>query len=488
MGRPRVCRERRRTPGWSPADACDRLLALPLSVALALLCGGELAHGARTTTAVGGAVRAVAFTGDSLAIARTPPQGTLTVEHHVAGAAAATLLGTTLREADDQVQLAGSAQALAIGLQAVSEESFGPSRVFAGPAAGPLRQVAACEAGLLAPPVAVLGARIAWRHGACGDPSATPSAITPAAVVIGAADPAIAPAHIALDAGVLPVSIALTATGGLVGLLRPSFFAVDGEVRGFTLMTAGAALVTQRGGIVAPVGVLADGTRVFSLARLDAADGDEVCPNSLFTIAAGAGERRELPAGGCLIGADVPAGSASARAGTDRVFALVSAPTQASNGPPQVSAVSMRADGADRRVHASGSYRPPAGIAADGDRLAFWHARCGAAITDVVVVDGAGQDDASAPIASCRARVLTTTARVRTGRTTVRVRCPSGCRGLALDARHDPARRLRAFAFAPGTHALSLTLSKADRRRGRLLLALAVENGPARLAVIRLRR
>ena len=470
-------------------------LAFPLSVALAVLCGGELAHAARTTTPVGGAVRAVAFTGDAVAIARTPPRGTLTVERYVTGAAPATLLGTTLRDADDQVQLAGSAQALAIGLQPDSEESFGPSRVFAGPAAGPLRQVAACEAGLLAPPVAVLGARIAWRDGACGDPSQTPSAITPAAVVVGAADPGIAPARIALDPDVLPVSIALTATGGLVGALRPSFFAVDSEVRDFTLRTAGAALVTQRGGIAAPVGVLANGTRVFSLARLDAVDGgddddddDEVCPNSLFTIAAGATERRELPAGGCLIGADVPAGSASARAGTDRVFALVSASARASDGPPQVSVVSMRADGGDRRVHASGSYRPPVGIAADGDRLAFWHARCTGAITDVVVVDGAGQDEGPAPIASCRTRVLTTAARVRDGRTSVRVRCPSGCRGIALDARREPARRLRAFAFGPGTHALSLTLSKADRKRGRLRLALAVENGPARLALIRLRR
>lgn len=466
--------------------------ALPLSVALAVLGGGEPAHAARTTTPVGGAVRAVALTGDALAIARTPPGGALMVERHVAGAAPTGLLGTSLRDEDDQVQLAGSGQALAVGLQPDSEEGFAASRVFAGPAAGPMRQVAACEAGLLAPPVAVLGARIAWRDGGCGDPSGRPAAVTPSAVVLGAADPALAPTRIALDPTVLAVSIALTATGGIVGALRPSFFAVDSEVRSFSLVAAGATLVSQRGGIAAPVGVLANGTRVFSLARLDvesdADDDSEPCPNSLFTIAPGASERRELPTGGCLIGADVPAGSASARVGTDRVYALVSAPTRASTGPPQLSVVSVRADGGDRRVHASGSYRPPAGLAADGNRLAFWHTRCTDAITDVVVVDNAEQDAGPAAIASCRASVLTSIARVRDGRTSVRVRCPAGCRGVAVDAQRDPARRLRAFSFGPGTHALRLTLSKAIRRRGRLRLELAVENGPARLAVIRLRR
>lgn len=465
---------------------------LPLSVALAVLWGGELAHAARTTTPISGAVRSVAFTGDALAIARTPPDGTLVVERHVTGAAPATLLGTTLRDEDDQVQLAGSAQALAIGLQPDSEESFGASRVFAGPAGGPMRRVAACEAGLIAPPVAVLGARIAWRDGACGDPSERPAAITPAAVVLGAADPAIAPTRIVLDPNVLPVAIALGATGGLVGALRPSFFAVDSEVRGFSLVTAGATLLSHRGAIAAPVGVLANGTRVFSLARLYV-DGDgngdsEACPNSLFTIAAGATERRELAAGGCLIGADVPAGSASARVGTDRVYAIVSVSTRASSNPPQLSIVSMRADGGNRRVHASGSFRPPAGLAADGNRLAFWHTRCTDPITDVVVVDNAEQDEGPAPIASCRASVLTSTARVRNGRTSVRVRCPAGCRGIALDTQRDPPRRLRTFAFGPGTHTLRLTLSKEIRRGGRLRLELAVENGPARSAVIRLRR
>jgi len=339
----------------------------------------------------------------------------------------------------------------------------------------------------------VLGARIAWRDGACGDPSESPASITPAAIMLGAADPAIAPTRIALDPAVLPVSIALTGTGGLVGALRPSFFTVDSEVRGFSLAATGATLATERGAIVAPVGVLANGTRVFSLARLDASEDDgggerSVCPNSLFTIAAGATERRELPVGGCPLGADTPTSAAAARTGAGRVYAVVTASTRSSDIPPQLSVVSVDGDGDDRRVHASGSYRPPVGIAAEGDRLAFWHERCADAVTDVVVVDRSGQDGGAAPIASCRARVLTSTARVRDARISVRVRCPSGCRGIALDTQREPARRLRTFAFGPGTHRLALTLSRAVRRRGRLRLGLAVENGPARLAVLRLRR
>lgn len=458
---------------------------LALSIALLLLCGSAVASGARTTTVVGGEVRAIAFTGDALAIAHVPPGGTLVVERHVAGAAPARLLDTSLRDDGDQVQLAGSAQALAIGLQPFAEERFASSSVFAGPAAGPLRQVVTCESGLLAPPVAVLGARVAWRDGGCGDPSASPAAITAPAIVIGAADPAGATTRIALDPAVLPMSIALTGAGGLVGALRPSFFAVDSEVRGFDLTGAGATLVAERGAIAAPAGVLTDGTRVFSLARLD---GDGACPNSLFTIAAGATQRRDLPVGGCLVGADLPASAAAARVGADRVYAIMTAPAGAGDDPPQQAVVSMRADGSDRRVHASGSYRPPVGIAADGTRLAYWQPRCSDGASEVVVVDAVGPDAGPAPIPSCRAQLLTSTARVRGGRAAIGLRCPAGCRGAALDARRPQARPLRVFAFGPGTHALRLTLSTAIRRSGRLNLELAVANGPTRLAVIRLRR
>jgi hypothetical protein len=466
--------------------------ALSLSVALAVAGGGGTAFAARTTTTVTGNVGAVAFSGDGLTIAHLPPRRGMTVERFVAGSPPQPLLGTSLRGETDQIQLAGSGQALAVGLQRDSEANFAESRVFAGPATGPLREVASCQASLLAPPVAVNGARIAWRDGACGDPPADPTAIEPAAIVIGAADPAAAATRLALEPGLLPASLALPATGALVGTLRPSFFAVDSQVLGFGLSGSGATLITERGAIVSPIGVLPDGSRVFSRAKLVASDdearGGGVCASSLFTIGAGASQR-ELPTGGCLIGADAPASASAPRVAGDRVYALISSDAgRADDNLPRISVVSMRADGGDRRIHASGSYRPPQGLAADGDRVAYWQRRCSDANGDVVVVEGASQDRDAAGIASCRAQILTRSARLRDGRISISLRCPAGCRGVAVDQSGEIPQPLRSFALRAGTHALRLATSSAARRRGRLRLELSIESGPPRLGEIRLRR
>lgn len=465
--------------------------ALVLSVALTVACGCGQALAARTSSPVAGDVRALALAGDALTIARQPPRGGLTVERLVAGAAPQRLLGTSLRDGDDQVFVAGSAQALAVALHPQGGEGLGSSRVFAGPAGGPLREVSVCEAALLTPPVAVAGARVAWRDGGCGDPAGSPTALTPAAVVVAAADPAVTPARIAFEPALLPVSIVLTGDGGLIGALRPSFFAVDSEVRGFGPRGAGAIQLADTGRIVAPVGLLADGTRAYSTARLDAAVDSRACPNALFTTVAASPQRRALDAGGCLIGADTPSGPSAARVAGDRIVALVSEPLAAGGGghPPLVSLVSMRADGGDRRVHAQGSYRPPLGLAVDGDRLAYWHERCAPpGSSEVVVLDGVRQDAVPAAIESCRATVLTRTARVRDGRIAVQLRCPSGCSGVALDAAGEFPQRLRSFAFGRGSHTMAVTPPRAALRRGRLALELAVEAGPQRSALIRLRR
>jgi hypothetical protein len=460
-----------------------------LALALALLLGNDATLAARTTTPVAGDVRAVAFSGDALTIAHLPQRGGLTVERLAAGAASQPLLVTDLRGAEDEVQLAGSSQALAVGLQADAGESFGPSRVLIGPPAGPLREVSVCPAGLLAPPVAVAGSQIAWRDGACGDPPESSTGITPAAIVVGAADPAITPARIALEPNVLPVSIVLAGAGGMVGALGPSFFAVDSEIRALSPLGALTPLLAERSAIVSPLGALTDGTRAFSLARLNVGDGKAVCPNSLFTIADDAAQRRALAPGGCPLGADLPLGPSSARVAGDRVYAVIGDTRPRSGAdPPLTSLVSLRADGGARRVHASGSYRPPLGFAADGDRVAYWHRRCSDPGSDVVVVDGAAQDPGPSAIAACRARVLTRSALMRDGRISVRLRCAAGCRGVAADAGSEPHRRLRAFALQPGTHTLRLAVPAAARRRGRLRLELVVENGPARLAQISVRR
>lgn len=467
--------------------------AISLSAALAVLCADGSALAARTTTTVAGDVRAVAFSGDGVAVAHMPPRRGVTVDRFAGGAPPQQLLGTSLRGDTDQVGLVGSGQALAVGLQRDSEDGFGESRVFAGPATGPLREVASCAASLLAPPVAVFGARIAWREGGCGEPPASPTAIGAASIVIAAADPAIAPARIALDPAALPASLALTAAGGLVGTLRPSFFAADSEVIGFGLRGAGTTLVSERSAIVSPIGVLSDGTRVFTRMRLAGSEregrGGAACASSLFTVGASGMQRREVPTGGCLVGADTPASASSARASGDRIYALVSNDGGRSDaGLPRISLVSVRADGGDRRVHASGSYRPPQGLAADGLRLAYWHRRCGDANGDVVVVADAAQDGDAPAIASCQAQVLTRTARVRDGRISIRLRCPAGCRGVAVDQTAEIPQSLRTFALRAGTHTLRLAPTTAARRRGRLRLELSIEGGPGRLDEIRLRR
>jgi hypothetical protein len=466
--------------------------ALSLSVALAVLCIASEASAARTTFQVSGDVLALAFAGDALAIAHRPPGKGLTVERFAAGGGAPQpLLNTTLTGDGDQVALAGSAQAVAIGVQPDGGDSFGASRAFIGPATGPLREVAVCTAGLLAPPVAVLGARIAWRDGACGEPAESPLRVSAAALMIGAADPAIAPRRIVLEPDVMPVSIVLADDGGLLGVLRPSFFAVDSEVRAFGPAGVGAPLLAEDGRIVTPLGVLPDGTRVFSLAKLELGEEESqtTCQTALFTIAAGATQRRELDAGGCPLGAAVPSGPAGLRVAGDRVYAIVSPlPAPRDDRRPLVSLVSVRSDGSDRRVHAQGSHRPPLGLAADGDRAAFWHRRCTAGSSDVIAIDGAQQDAGPTAIDSCRAEVLTHRARVHDGRVAVRLRCPSGCAGVAFAADRDLPRRLRAFSFERGAHTLRLTLAKAIRRSGTLHLELAVESGPGRSAVVRLRR
>jgi hypothetical protein len=234
--------------------------------------------------------------------------------------------------------------------------------------------------------------------------------------------------------------------------------------------------------------VLTDGTLVFMVSSVESG-GASACPTALFTIAAGATERRELGVGGCVVGGDVPAAAAaSARVAGDRVYALVAEADDRGDGarPPLGALVSVRGDGGERRVHAYGTHRPPLGFAADGDRVAYWHPRCAAERSDVVVARA--QQDGSAAIVSCTADVLTRSAQIHGGRIAVRVRCPAGCSGVAVESSDRFPRPLQAFSFEAGTRSIPLTVPKVARTRGRVLLQLVIEGGPARSAVIRLRR
>src|SRR3954452_22053116 len=112
---------------------------LPLLVALIALGGGETA-GASTVTPVTGEIRAMAFSGDGLVVARLPPKGKLVLERIAPGAPTATILTTTSEDNDDELTLAASADALALGLNVNPGDTRGPSQVMIGPARGPLRE------------------------------------------------------------------------------------------------------------------------------------------------------------------------------------------------------------------------------------------------------------------------------------------------------------------------------------------------------------
>lgn len=240
-------------------------------------------------------------------------------------------------------------------------------------------------------------------------------------------------------------------------MLRPSFFAVNSEVRSLGALGVGTMLLGERGRIVSPVGVLTDGTRVFSLAMLDANESPATCPNSLFTIAAGSTQPRRLDVGGCRLGADLPAGPVSARVGGDR---RVSRPRL------------LPAAARDRRRR-----RPHRLLASAPQRQ-----------SDIVAIDDASRDAGPQPIDSCTAAVLTPNARVREGQISVRLRCPGGLqRHRGRRGRRDPAAP--ALILVRGRHAHGPPhVSRAARRSGRLRLQLALEAGPERSALIRPRR
>ena len=456
-----------------------RRLALLVTVALPAFLGAQAASAARTITPVRGDVRALAFGGDALVVARQPARRGLVVERIVPGASASTILRTRLSDDDDQVSLAASAEALAFAFSP-SEGADAAAGVMAGPAAGPLREVATCAAGLLVSPVAVNGSRIAWREGGCGEPAQRPRGVAPSVVAVGGADPAAPLRRSPLPGPGLLSALALgPGDAGLAGLLLPSFFALDSEVRPFGPPGIAAPIVAEQGRAVSPVGILADGTRAFVLAGVEDETG---CDTEVFTIAPGSAVRRPISTGGCIATGEYPGLPDAVRTTADRIVLLVTAPpTPTDARAPRAFVVSTRADGSDRRVLARGGYRMPLGVAADGDRSAWWQEACTDG-SELVVHDG--QDAGTLTVAPCRVEVRTRRARVRDGRIAVRLRCPTGCSGTA----YGPRIASRTFSFGRGTHTLRLPVRLGRHPSRRVRFDLAVRNGPPRTASIRVRR
>lgn len=460
--------------------------ALLFSVALAGILGSTDASAAQTTIPVRGDVEAIALAGDAVIVARQPIGRGFTLERIVPGAGVQTLLRLARSNDRTEAALAATAQGLALGVQTDANDGFSASRVYVGPPAGPLRDVAACAAGLLLPPVAVAGSQIAWREGGCGEPEGGPRAIGPVAIVIGGPDATTPLRRIAVGPDELPATIVLDGATGFTGVLRPSFFSVDSEVRRLGPSALGETLLIEQGRVVAPVGVLGSGEGVFLLGPLEGDDSGSatVCDTTLFVLTPGSSDRRKLSLGGCPIGSGYLSGAT--RVAGDRVYSLIAEPRRArSTAPSSVAFVSTRSDGGDARVFVRGTRRAPRGIAADAaGRVAWWQRRC-AGGTEVVTDDGA-TPAAAKSTPSCSLTVLNRSARVRRGAITLRLRCPLGCSGQVIADTRLP-RFLRSFSFARGTHSLRLSLSRGERRRQRLQLGFEIADGRSRTATIRLR-
>ncbi|MDQ3675484.1 MAG: hypothetical protein M3401_01565, partial [Actinomycetota bacterium] len=369
--------------------------ALLLSLALAGVLGCTDASAARTTFAVRGDVTAIAFAGDALIVARQRTDGSLRLERWSPGAPAQTLLRLPRSGEDTTVSLAASAQALALGLQPDGGEDSDPSHVFVGPSAGPLREVAACKAGLLRPAVAVSGSRIAWPSGGCGEPVSHPSAFSPVAIVIGGADPAAPLRRIAVGPDALPMAIMLNGETGLVGLLRPSFFhPFNSEVRRLGVSVLGETVTRENGATVTPIGILPSGDTVFGLGGFEeeeTEDSDEECSAGLFVLAPGSSRRRALSLGGCPID-EFQRSDGGARIAGERVYAIVAeaGTRRQATRPRPVALKTVRSDGRDLLVLARGTYRPPRGLATDAaGRVAWWQRGCTGG-SEIVTDDGAG--------------------------------------------------------------------------------------------------
>jgi hypothetical protein len=454
--------------------------ALPLVVALLVLLGDDQASAARTTVPLRGVVRALALSGNAVVVARQPTGKGLVVERVAPGAPTQILLSTTLDDENDQVALSASADAVAVALNATSRDNdFGSSRVLIGPAAGPLREVWVCTAGLVTSPVAVNGSRIGWREGGCGEPSGDPRGVTPSVLAIGSADPDAAVRKIPVPGQSLPGSLALGPNDtGVVGMLLPSFFRLDSEIRSFSPAGVGAPILSEPGLALTVIGILADGTRVL---LLSGPEDDKGCGNQLFTLAPGATERKPVDIGGCVSStpAPGPVDGTGPVANAGGIVGLVAVPS-GDGTVDSASVVSVREG--QRRVVARGTYRVPLGVAADGARVGWWQQRCSSG-SEVVVQDAA--DPSVAAVGSCSARILTRAARVRGGRIAVRVRCPLGCHGFAFAGRPQaPAE----FQFGRGTHTVRLPFSLGKRRSVRTAVRLIIENGPSRSATVRVHR
>jgi hypothetical protein len=463
--------------------------ALLLSVVLAGILGSTNAWAGQTTLAVRGQVEAMAFAGDALIVARERADGSFRLERITPGAPVQTLLRMAGSPGDHYVALAASPGALALAV-ATDGSDNASTRVFAGPAAGPLREVATCARGVSLPAVAVRATQIAWSEGACSEGEDENTTVGPLTIVVADASPTVPVRRVPVGTETLATGIVLTGQTGIVGLLRPSLFSyLNTEVRRLGTSQLGETVVRQSGAIISPIGAFAGGDTVFMLSSADDEEEGETpdeCEATMFVLAPGGTQRRPLSLGGCTSDDDVTSAGGVNQVAGDRFYGLVEQGDAKGEGGQPTALKSVRGNGAGRRLHASGTYRFPEGFAArDDGRVAWWQRRCTGG-REIVIDDGAAPARSSA-IRGCHAKVLTRSARVRGQHITVRLRCALGCTGFAYAETRRTSRTLRRFSLEPGTHRLRLRLTRRQRSATRIRVRFVVDSGRSPAAVIRLR-
>ena len=253
------------------------------------------------------------------------------------------------------------------------------------------------------------------------------------------------------------------------GTVLPSFFAVDSDLRPFSPAGVGATVASERARLLSPVGSWRQHRRL-RVGR-DATTRGRATPRSC-SRSPGASEPRPVAFGGCLVPAATRPARTAARwppATGSRRSSAAAAPPARTAGPRPSSAWARRRRPARAR---HGTYRRPRGVAAAGDRVAWWQPAC-AGGREIVVQQGAEprlragvvpRGDPDAPRAGARRQDRPARA-VRGGLHRQDLRPPGRRRRARVlirsrDAHAASAARARARSSAPGCLSLSRSPSK----------------------------
>lgn len=463
-----------------------RLPAALVTCLTVALCGGlaSPAGAATSRTVVPAETLAVGLAGSGKVTVRLD-QNRLIAELRRPGRPVRRLLRSRAEFSDGpEVHLSTTTQGVALSV------SGGPSAVWVGPLTGPLREVTRCEDGSVSPPAAsVEGNQAAWTEGGCNEYSDTSdsSFTSPSQLAFGpvAGDTPVRRLPAPRDTVFAGVTLASDGSG-TAAVLRPRFAAPVTEIRPFAAAGLGDPILAgeDTGGGTTLAGRLDDGRTVAAQVIAAARYEPDGCPTVTSAFRPDGSGQRAIATGGCVLEAEYfgngfyatrPTGQVAAG---DRIVSLT-----AREGSPYARSsalTSVRTNGGRPVALTRGRYRQPRAPTTDGPRVAWVQDRCRG---DAEIVT---TDRPVGALRACVLRLVRRTARVRSGRASVTVRCPSGCKGRLYDQSRCEKGALARFAFGPGTHRIRFRVPAAARREGQLLVRLGVEHGPARRTLLRL--